>query len=47
MAKVKDPVCGMTVDTERAAAKGTYDGQIVYFCSEHCRITYEARRKPH
>jgi P-type Cu+ transporter len=47
MTKVKDPVCGMTVDTERAAAKGTYDGQIVYLCSEHCQTTYEARRKPH
>jgi Cu+-exporting ATPase len=44
MTKVKDPVCGMTVDTERAPAKGTYDGQVVYFCAERCRETYERRR---
>ncbi|HZY92310.1 MAG TPA: YHS domain-containing protein [Thermoplasmata archaeon] len=43
--KVKDPVCGMTVDTERAPAKGEYDGKMVYFCAESCRKTFEARRK--
>ena len=42
--KVKDPVCGMVIDSERAAAKGTYDGQVVYFCAESCRREYEARR---
>lgn len=46
MAKVKDPVCGMMVETERAPAKGTYDGQTVYFCHEICKKTYEAKRKP-
>jgi YHS domain-containing protein len=45
MARAKDPVCGMTVDTDRPPAKGTYDGQTVYFCSEHCRTTFESRRK--
>jgi len=44
MAKAKDPVCGMTVDTERAPAKGVYDGQPVYFCAEGCKKVYEARR---
>lgn len=43
--KVKDPVCGMTVESEKAPAKGTYQGQTVYFCSESCRKTYEARLK--
>ena len=43
--KVKDPVCGMTVDSEKAPAKGTYQGQTVYFCNEGCRKTYEARLK--
>lgn len=42
--KVKDPICGMTVDTERAAAKGSYDGQMVYFCSVSCQKTFESRR---
>ena len=46
MAKAKDPVCGMTVDTGRAAAHGKYGGQDVYFCSESCRRTYEASHKP-
>lgn len=42
--QAKDPVCGMMVDTERAAAKGTYDGQVVYFCAASCKATYEKRR---
>jgi YHS domain-containing protein len=46
MAKAKDPICGMMVDTEKAPAKGTYDGQTVYFCAESCKRTYEAKRKP-
>lgn len=42
--KVKDPVCGMTIESEKAAAHGTYDGQVVYFCAESCKRTFEARR---
>jgi P-type Cu+ transporter len=42
--KVKDPVCGMTVDSETAKVKGVYDGQTVYFCAESCRRTYEGQR---
>jgi YHS domain-containing protein len=42
--KVRDPVCGMTIDAERAAAKGTYDGTTVYFCANSCRLEYERRR---
>lgn len=42
--KAVDPICRMTVDTERAAARGTYDGETVYFCSESCKKTYEKRR---
>ena len=42
MASAKDPVCGMTVDTERAPAKGTYGGKTVYFCSTGCKQKYEA-----
>ena len=42
--KAKDPICGMMVDTDHPAAKGVYDGQTVYFCSEGCRKTYESRR---
>ena len=41
--KVKDPVCGMVISSENAAAMGTYAGQAVYFCSVGCQKTYEAR----
>ena len=36
-APVKDPVCGMTIDPEDAAAKLTHDGHDIHFCSLHCR----------
>jgi YHS domain-containing protein len=42
--KVRDPVCGMTIDSEKAAAKGTYDGQTVYFCAVACQRRYERER---
>mgnify|MGYP003395756784 CR=1 len=32
----KDPICGMTVD-ETSALSTKRDGQIFYFCSDHCR----------
>ncbi len=41
MAKARDPVCGMNVESERPAAKGTYAGQAVYFCSVGCQRKYE------
>jgi YHS domain-containing protein len=44
VAKAKDPICGMTVDTDRAPAKGEYDGQPVYFCSADCKRVFESRR---
>lgn len=48
MAKAKDPVCGMTVDPEKAPAKGTYGGVMVYFCAKVCQQAYEKthRRDP-
>ncbi len=44
--KVKDPVCGMVIDSEKVAARGTYAGQTVYFCAVSCQKTFEARRAP-
>src|SRR5260370_24090576 len=32
----KDPVCGMTVAPEKAAAKAEHAGKIYYFCSKNC-----------
>src|SRR5690349_10224279 len=31
-----DPVCGMTVNPERAAGSYEYEGKTYYFCSPHC-----------
>ena len=44
--KVKDPICGMSVDPETAKFSGTYDGQTVYFCAAVCQQRFEARRAP-
>ena len=34
--KIKDPVCGMTVDPEHNAGSFEYEGKTYYFCSTHC-----------
>lgn len=43
--KVKDPVCGMTID--RSTAKGTseHEGKTYYFCSDSCKKKFEADPK--
>jgi YHS domain-containing protein len=41
MAKAKDLVCGMEVDTETAAAKTVYKGEAYYFCAPGCKVTFE------
>jgi YHS domain-containing protein len=33
MAQVKDPVCGMMIDSNEAAAQSQFQGQTYYFCS--------------
>ncbi|MFB3888364.1 MAG: heavy metal translocating P-type ATPase [Candidatus Bathyarchaeia archaeon] len=40
MAKVRDPVCGMTVDTETAIKRKIGD-RWYYFCSQQCADVYE------
>ena len=37
---VKDPVCSMEVDEEKAA-KITYKGRTYYFCSPACQWAFE------
>lgn len=34
---VKDRVCGMEIETEKAAAHMKYEGKTYYFCSMSCR----------
>ena len=40
--KVKDPVCGMSVDPKTAPAKSEYMGQTYYFCNPGCKKTFDA-----
>jgi Cu+-exporting ATPase len=42
MVMVKDPVCGMDVDPESAAASSDYEGQTYYFCSIPCQEEFDA-----
>ncbi len=36
-----DPVCGMQVDPEKAAAELCYNGQKIFFCAEGCKQAFE------
>ena len=38
----KDPVCGMTVDRSAGGPTSSRDGRTVYFCSTHCKSTFDA-----
>jgi Cu+-exporting ATPase len=37
-----DPVCGMTVEPERAAATSTFAGKTIVFCSAGCKTKFDA-----
>ncbi|GIV80286.1 YHS domain-containing protein [Litorilinea aerophila] len=41
MAQVKDPVCGMMVDSETARHKSEYQGQTYYFCAPGCKTAFD------
>ncbi|HXG85119.1 MAG TPA: YHS domain-containing protein, partial [Pyrinomonadaceae bacterium] len=45
MSKVKDPICGMTIDAEKAAGTSEFDGKTFYFCSPSCQEKFEANPK--
>ncbi|MFQ5945579.1 MAG: YHS domain-containing protein [Anaerolineae bacterium] len=36
----KDPVCGMEVDEQKAAAMTGYKGKPYYFCAPACKATF-------
>lgn len=40
--KVTDPVCGMTIDSEKAHASESYQGRTYYFCSPQCHRSFKA-----
>ncbi|HWO94154.1 MAG TPA: YHS domain-containing protein [Dehalococcoidia bacterium] len=37
----KDPVCGMDVQENQAAATSQYQGQTYYFCSTSCKTNFD------
>lgn len=41
-----DPICGMTVSPETAAADYEYDGTKYYFCSKSCLEKFAAYVQP-
>jgi len=36
----KDPVCGMEVDEQKAAATSVYHGRTYHFCAAACKATF-------
>jgi len=38
----KDPVCGMTVEEDNAAATSEYQGSTYYFCSKDCQEEFDS-----
>ena len=42
MAQVKDPVCGIMVDSATAEWKSNYQGETYYFCAESCKQSFDA-----
>jgi P-type Cu+ transporter len=36
-----DPICGMTVEPERAAGSYVHKGRTYYFCSQHCLAKFK------
>ena len=41
MEKVKDLVCGMTIDPQTAAATSEYKGKTYYFCARGCKLAFD------
>ncbi len=41
MATVKDPVCGMDIDPNTAAAAESYQGKTYHFCSTVCHDKFK------
>ena len=40
MAMVTDPVCGMQIDSDDAAATAEHSGATYYFCSQACHDAF-------
>jgi len=42
--QVTDPVCGMSIDSGKAAATETFEGRTYHFCSASCHDQF--RKSP-
>ncbi len=42
MTKITDPVCGMTLESEKAAATEEWQGRTYHFCSTSCHHSFRA-----
>lgn len=40
MAKTKDPVCGMEIDSNQAEETAEYQGTTYFFCSPMCKTKF-------
>ncbi len=40
--QVTDPVCNMSIESDQAAKKEFWRGQIYYFCSDACHEKFRA-----
>ena len=43
--KVKDPICGMSVNKNKAQFSHANKGTTFYFCSENCKKTFVGDNK--
>lgn len=41
MTKIKDPVCGMQVDTDKTQYKTEHGGKQYAFCCQECKNKFE------
>ena len=41
MAIVKDPICGMMIESTKAAGNSAFQGTTIYFCSVPCKKTFD------
>jgi len=39
--KTIDPVCKMTIESEKAVAQSQYHGQTYYFCALACKAVFD------
>ena len=45
MPTVTDPVCGMLIEAQTAAATSTYEEVVYYFCSIDCKQEFDKNPK--